>query len=81
MLCSGYMAPEYAMDGKFSSKSDVYSYGVLTLEIVSGQKNSSSQNGEVIEDLLNFVSMNAKPFFFVANKTFVKHTNFKIMFD
>ncbi|KAH7662009.1 S-receptor-like serine/threonine-protein kinase protein [Dioscorea alata] len=35
----GYMAPEYAMDGVFSVKSDVYSYGVLVLEIISGQKN------------------------------------------
>ncbi|KAG6391430.1 hypothetical protein SASPL_149184 [Salvia splendens] len=37
----GYMAPEYAMQGIFSVKSDVYSYGVLVLEIVSGRKNNS----------------------------------------
>ncbi|KAL0311070.1 UNVERIFIED_CONTAM: Receptor-like serine/threonine-protein kinase SD1-7 [Sesamum angustifolium] len=36
---SGYMAPEYAMDGKFSVKSDIFSMGVVLLEIVSGQKN------------------------------------------
>ncbi|XP_071725863.1 G-type lectin S-receptor-like serine/threonine-protein kinase At4g27290 [Rutidosis leptorrhynchoides] len=35
----GYMAPEYALDGLFSIKSDVFSYGVLVLEIVSGKKN------------------------------------------
>ncbi|KAJ0983617.1 hypothetical protein J5N97_011872 [Dioscorea zingiberensis] len=35
----GYMAPEYAMDGIFSVKSDVFSFGVLVLEIISGQKN------------------------------------------
>lgn len=39
--CSGYMAPEYAMEGIFSEKSDVYSFGVLILEIVSGRKNVS----------------------------------------
>ncbi|CAM8915270.1 unnamed protein product [Rhodiola kirilowii] len=33
------MAPEYAMDGFFSVKSDVFSFGVLVLEIVSGKKN------------------------------------------
>ncbi|KAK6934362.1 Bulb-type lectin domain [Dillenia turbinata] len=35
----GYMAPEYAIDGLFSIKSDVFSYGVLVLEIVSGKRN------------------------------------------
>ncbi|KAG6406113.1 hypothetical protein SASPL_133710 [Salvia splendens] len=35
----GYMSPEYAMDGMFSIKSDVFSFGVLALEIVSGKKN------------------------------------------
>ncbi|XP_029129150.1 G-type lectin S-receptor-like serine/threonine-protein kinase At4g27290 isoform X2 [Cajanus cajan] len=35
----GYMAPEYAIDGLFSVKSDVFSFGILLLEIVSGKKN------------------------------------------
>ncbi|KAK4796111.1 hypothetical protein SAY86_028437 [Trapa natans] len=35
----GYMSPEYAIDGQFSVKSDVFSFGVLVLEIVSGKKN------------------------------------------
>ncbi|XP_038981773.1 receptor-like serine/threonine-protein kinase SD1-8 isoform X3 [Phoenix dactylifera] len=35
----GYMSPEYAMDGVFSVKSDVFSFGVLVLEIISGKKN------------------------------------------
>ncbi|KAJ0250277.1 Protein kinase domain-containing protein [Hirschfeldia incana] len=37
----GYMSPEYAMQGRFSMKSDVYSVGVLVLEIVSGKMNCS----------------------------------------
>ncbi|XP_031499254.1 cysteine-rich receptor-like protein kinase 15 [Nymphaea colorata] len=37
----GYMSPEYAMDGLFSIKSDVYSVGVLLLEIVSGQTSTT----------------------------------------
>ena len=39
LLCSGYMAPEYISDGLFSIKSDVFSFGILVLEIVSGMKN------------------------------------------
>ncbi|XP_075669496.1 G-type lectin S-receptor-like serine/threonine-protein kinase At4g27290 isoform X2 [Castanea sativa] len=34
----GYMAPEYAFDGQFSTKSDVFSFGILLLEIISGKK-------------------------------------------
>ncbi|KAA8521222.1 hypothetical protein F0562_011941 [Nyssa sinensis] len=37
----GYMSPEYAMGGIFSVKSDVFSFGVLLLETVSGQRNNS----------------------------------------
>ncbi|KAJ0455120.1 putative protein kinase RLK-Pelle-DLSV family [Helianthus annuus] len=36
----GYMSPEYAMHGHFSVKSDVFSLGVLVLEIISGKKNT-----------------------------------------
>jgi serine/threonine protein kinase len=54
--CSGYMAPEYAMHGHFSIKSDVFSFGVLVLEMVSGQKNSYFLIGENFENLLSHVS-------------------------
>ncbi|GMN49790.1 hypothetical protein TIFTF001_018950 [Ficus carica] len=37
----GYMAPEYAMGGLYSIKSDVFSFGVLLLEILSGRRNTS----------------------------------------
>ncbi|MQL87098.1 hypothetical protein Taro_019629 [Colocasia esculenta] len=40
----GYMSPEYAMEGRFSVKSDVFSFGVLILEIVSGMKNIGSHH-------------------------------------
>ncbi|KAI4312369.1 hypothetical protein MLD38_037185 [Melastoma candidum] len=56
MSHSGYMAPEYAMGGFFSVKSDVFSFGVLLLEIVSGRMNSSFHLHEQGESLLTFVS-------------------------
>ncbi|KAI3495254.1 hypothetical protein L1887_37502 [Cichorium endivia] len=40
----GYMSPEYMMNGYFSTKSDVFSFGVLLLEIVSGKRNRGSSN-------------------------------------
>ncbi|KAL3615015.1 hypothetical protein CASFOL_040676 [Castilleja foliolosa] len=42
----GYMPPEYAMNGRFSEKTDAYSFGVLMLEIVSGKKNTHYYNQE-----------------------------------
>ncbi|CAN6921610.1 unnamed protein product [Brassica oleracea] len=38
----GYMSPEYAMQGQYSMKSDIYSFGVLVLEIISGKRNSGA---------------------------------------
>ncbi|XP_059439326.1 cysteine-rich receptor-like protein kinase 44 isoform X2 [Corylus avellana] len=54
----GYMAPEYAMRGYFSVKSDVFSFGVLVLEIICGQKNSSFTEGENVEGLLSYAWKN-----------------------
>ncbi|XP_042386686.1 G-type lectin S-receptor-like serine/threonine-protein kinase At4g27290 [Zingiber officinale] len=42
----GYMVPEYVIHGLFSVKSDVYSYGVLILEILIGRKNSGYRGSE-----------------------------------
>ncbi|KAI4329894.1 hypothetical protein MLD38_028227 [Melastoma candidum] len=36
----GYMAPEYVVRGQLTEKADVYSYGVLVIEVVSGTRNN-----------------------------------------
>ncbi|XP_015885095.3 cysteine-rich receptor-like protein kinase 10 [Ziziphus jujuba] len=50
----GYMSPEYAMHGQFSVKSDVFSFGVLVLEIISGKKNNGFYQSHGSGDLLSF---------------------------
>lgn len=50
------------MRGHFSVKSDVFSFGVLVLEIITGQRINSYQNGNRVKSLLNFVSVNRKQF-------------------
>ena len=56
---SGYMAPEYAMEGLFSIKSDVYSFGILMLEIVSGKKNSGFNHLEHAHSPLSYVRLSS----------------------
>uniref|UniRef100_A0A803MWZ4 non-specific serine/threonine protein kinase n=1 Tax=Chenopodium quinoa TaxID=63459 RepID=A0A803MWZ4_CHEQI len=53
LLDAGYMPPEYAKYGKISTKVDVFSFGVLLLEIVTGRKNSASDNPRRLEHLLS----------------------------
>ncbi|KAF3457318.1 hypothetical protein FNV43_RR01975 [Rhamnella rubrinervis] len=51
----GYMSPEYAMQGLYSTKSDVFSFGVLLLEIISGRKNTKYINGSHFPNLIGHV--------------------------
>ncbi|XP_038982177.1 cysteine-rich receptor-like protein kinase 10 [Phoenix dactylifera] len=51
---NGYMAPEYAMQGYFSNKSDVFSFGVLILEIATGQRISDFHGSGDSTNLLSF---------------------------
>jgi serine/threonine protein kinase len=58
---SGYMAPEYAMDGVFSVKSDVFSFGVIVLEIITGTRNRGVYSYSGHLNLLAHVSINLHP--------------------
>ncbi|KAL6001664.1 hypothetical protein ACLOJK_007404 [Asimina triloba] len=51
---SGYMAPEYAMHGQLSVKADVFSYGVVVLELITGRKNSTFNGNAEAQNLLEW---------------------------
>ncbi|XP_041015867.1 cysteine-rich receptor-like protein kinase 10 [Juglans microcarpa x Juglans regia] len=51
---NGYMAPEYVMHGHLSVKADVFSFGVLVLELISGQRNSSFDMHADAQNLLEW---------------------------
>jgi serine/threonine protein kinase len=56
IFCSGYMSPKYAMHGQYSVKSDVFSFGVLVLEIMSGKKNRGFCHPNHQHNFLGYVS-------------------------
>ena len=56
LIVSGYMSPEHAMDGLFSEKSDVFSFGVIILEVISGNKNIAFFDVDQSQNLLGRVS-------------------------
>ncbi|XP_034211674.1 G-type lectin S-receptor-like serine/threonine-protein kinase RKS1 isoform X1 [Prunus dulcis] len=51
----GYMSPEYAVFGRYSTKSDVFSFGIILLEIVSGKKNNGSYQEDHSMNLIGHV--------------------------
>ncbi|XP_049375273.1 putative serine/threonine-protein kinase [Solanum verrucosum] len=51
----GYLAPEYALFGQLTKKADVYSFGVLVLEIISGRSSSKSAFGVDLLVLVEWV--------------------------
>lgn len=52
----GYLAPEYAMWGKVSESCDVYSFGILLLEIISAKKPIEKLPGGVKRDIVQWVT-------------------------
>ncbi|XP_057982622.1 serine/threonine-protein kinase PBS1 isoform X2 [Malania oleifera] len=57
----GYCAPEYALTGKLTMKSDIYSFGVVLLELITGQKALDSNRGHGKHNLVDWLDPNAAP--------------------
>ncbi|KAJ7948795.1 LRR receptor-like kinase [Quillaja saponaria] len=53
----GYMAPEYAMHGYLTDKADVYSFGIVALEIISGRSNTTHRSKEESFYLLDWAHL------------------------
>lgn len=64
------MSPEYALDGLFSVKSDVFSFGVVVIEIISGKRNTGFYQPEQALSLLGYVS-NFFIFHFLTPSTYL----------
>lgn len=66
------MAPEYLAHGQLTEKVDVYSFGVLVLEIVTGKQNTKSKMSDYSDSLITEVSLNH--FIVVSDFTFLDLT-------
>ncbi|XP_051143185.1 LRR receptor kinase BAK1 [Andrographis paniculata] len=54
----GYLAPEYTTTGRFTDKSDIYAFGVLVFQILSGKKRyTSSMRASAETNNLDFLDV------------------------
>lgn len=69
----GYMAPEYASSGKLTEKSDVFSFGVVLLELITGRKPVDKTRPFVDDSMVEW----ARPLLYQA----LEHGNFNGLLD
>lgn len=64
-FCYSYLAPEYFMYGKVNDKIDVFAFGVVLLELLSGRKPISSESPKGQESLVMWVRSLSLSFYFL----------------
>ncbi len=55
LMCRGYVAPEYVLQGQLTPKADVFSYGIVLLELVTGRRNMDPKLQKQQQYLLSWV--------------------------
>ncbi|XP_040956079.1 wall-associated receptor kinase-like 22 [Gossypium hirsutum] len=70
----GYMDPEYFRTNQFTEKSDVYGFGVVLIELLTGQKPISANQSEQVRSLVSYFlhSMQENSLFSILNSMVVK---------
>lgn len=56
LLSLRYLAPEYASSGKLTDKSDVFSFGVMLLELITGRRPVDTTHTYMEDSLVDWVS-------------------------